>query len=194
MKKIFLCTTNIGKVIAFNKLVKDYNVQFENIQFEIPEWRQEDNREISRDKSIFAFNIIKKPVVAIDSGLYIPSLNWFPKTFVNFMIRTIGIDWLIKLLEAKDSDCEIRNSIAYMDEDLEEPKIFTEIISGDISLTPRWDISDYNRSILHRIFTPKWYNKTLAEMTEREYIKRESKKTENGCMVNFLDWITKRDG
>ena len=37
MKKIFLCTTNIGKVIAFNKLVKDYNVQFENIQFEIPE-------------------------------------------------------------------------------------------------------------------------------------------------------------
>ena len=31
-------------------------------------------------------------------------------------------------------------------------------------------------------------------MTEREYIKRESKKTENGCMVNFLDWITKRDG
>lgn len=189
MKEIIFCSTNKWKIESLNFFFNTYNIKIKSFEFDIPESRSENNIEISKNKVDYAFKLVKNPVIAIDSWIYINSLNGFPSTFVNFTLKTIWILWIINLLLKKDRSCEIRNSLAFKDSIDNESIVFTEIIKWHISNIPKWELSKYNWSIFHKIFIPDWYNKTLAEMSENEYRKWEKNRINNWYLLKFVKFF-----
>ena len=99
---IYYATTNKGKVNSLQRDLESIDFTIEQVDMEIPEPRSSDVKEIAHDKVLYAFERIQKPVVALDAGFYIESLNGFPKAFVNFALETIGNEGLLKLVEEKD--------------------------------------------------------------------------------------------
>ena len=116
---------------------------------------------IAKHKATDAFAQLREPVIASDAG--------FPKTYVNVMLRTIGIEGLLKLMEGKERQCEFLNCLAYLDAELSEPKCFIERYAGALSQEPRGEHRSYMWSELSLIFIPEGEDRTLAEMDAEEY-------------------------
>ena len=187
MNKIYFATTNKGKVNSVSNALSRYGIEVVHYPIELPEPRSDDLREIAREKVLFAYEKIGKPCIALDSGFYVHSLNGFPKTFVNFVLKTIGIEGILRLAKGKPRDCEFRNCLAYLDETLSEPVYFESRVEGLLSDSPRGEMRDYYWSKLFLVFIPKDTNKTLAEMTFDEY-----QRYKDSFATKFAGWISHR--
>ncbi|MFT4303099.1 MAG: non-canonical purine NTP pyrophosphatase [Candidatus Woesearchaeota archaeon] len=191
MKKIILATTNYGKVNTIKTALSEYNIKLKHVKLNLPEPKSYNLKEITKAKVVFAFNHIKKPCIAIDSGFYIHSINGFPKTFVNFALNTIGIDGILKLVKGKKRNCEFRNCLAYIDETLKEPIYFESKTKGILLKKPR----KQKRLLwgkLHSIFVPDGFLKTLSEMNKDELNEYESKKNKKNFAKKFAKWISQK--
>jgi len=169
-KKIHYATTNKGKVKSLRDTLSKHGIEVEQLGVEIPEPRTDDLKKIAREKILFAYDKIKKPCVALDAGFYVNALKGFPKAFVNFVLETIEIEGILKLMEGKSfRECEFRNCMAYLDPYLSEPVYFESSVKGTLALSARGTNSNYAWSKLSFIFIPDSYDKTLAELTDEEY-------------------------
>ena len=149
-----------------------------------------DVQEIARVKVNYAFNQLKKPVVALDAGFYIDSLNGFPRAFVNFALEKIGLEGFIKLVEGKNKECEFRECLAYKDENLSEPKFFISYVRGSLAYEKKGTMKDYLWSKLGLVFTPQGSKKTLAEMEKDEYLAwRSISRERNSSARLFASWL-----
>ena len=101
MKEIVFVTHNKGKAKSAEKYFND--LKFSTYDFELNEPRSDDIQEIATAKVKQAYEIVKKPCIALDTGFFIDELNGFPKAFVNFSLDTIGIDGILKLMEGKEN-------------------------------------------------------------------------------------------
>ena len=158
---------------------------------DIPEPRSSDVQEISKEKVIFAYNKLKKPVIALDAGFFINSLNGFPRAFVNFTLETIGLEGILNLVEGKERSCEFRECLSYLDDSLSEPQYFIENVKGTLSHEIKGFLQDHLWSKLGLIFIPEGNIKTLAEMNYQEYVEwRKSKEKESYSRL-FYEWFFK---
>lgn len=190
--KLFYATKNQGKVDALQRELDKYNIKVLQIPLDIPEPRSDDVTEITKEKALFAYNQLKKPVVALDAGFYISSLNGFPKAFVNFTLETIGIEGILKLVKGKNRNCEFRECLAYMDKSIKNPKYFVSNIKGTIAEKTRGKMQKHLWSKLALIFIPKNYNQTLAEMTYDEYALWDKISLEaNATSRHFSKWYSR---
>ena len=92
--EIVFVTHNKGKIKSAEKHFK--NLKFTTFNYELDEPRSDDIQEIAKSKVIQAYNIVKRPCIALDTDFRIDSLNGCPRAFVNFSLETIGIDGLLK--------------------------------------------------------------------------------------------------
>lgn len=192
MNQIYFATKNKGKVNSVSNTLSKYGIEVIHYPLELPEPRSDDLREIAKEKVLFAYKKIGKPCIALDSGFYIHSLNGFPKTFVNFVLETIGIEGILKLVDGKLRDCEFRNCLAYLDETLSEPVYFESSVEGSLSDFPRGKMRDYYWSKLFLVFIPKDSDKTLAEMTYEEYQKWRAQRYKDSFATKFAEWIFRK--
>ena len=191
MKQIFLATNNQGKVNSLQNALSNYDIEIKHVPLELPEPRSDNLKIIAKGKVLFAFDKIKKPCVAIDSGFYIYSLKGFPKTFVNFVLETIGIDGILRLVAGKSRDCEFRSCMAYFDKSLDEPVYFESITKGSLAELPRKQIRK-SWGKLHSIFIPEGSKKTLTEMSEEEHKAFDLNKRKHHFTKKFAEWISRR--
>ena len=105
---LYYATTNKSKVNSL-KIVMGSYAKVIQIDLDTPEPRSSDVEEIARVKIKAAYAKLQRPVVALDAGFYIHSLNGFPRAYVNFALETIGIEGIIELLHGKDRECEFRS-------------------------------------------------------------------------------------
>jgi XTP/dITP diphosphohydrolase len=170
--KIFFATSNNGKIDFVTEVLEKYGIKVNPVPIDLSEEKAESVKEVARRKVKYAFQEIGKPCIALDSGLFIDSLNGFPGTNVNSTLETIGIEGIITLLEKKeDTRCVIKPCVAYLNENLREPICFVANVYGSLAREPRGVTSEYHWSDLARIFIPSGYDKTEGEMTEQEYKK-----------------------
>lgn len=189
-KEIVFVTHNKGKIKSAEKHFK--NLKFTTFNYELDEPRSDDIQEIAKSKVIQAYNIVKRPCIALDTDFRIDSLNGFPRAFVNFSLETIGIDGLLKLMEDKDDrECAFNECLAYHDGNEihyfygKHPGYVSKKIQG-LDRNEKW-------SDLWYIFKPKGFEKTLAEMDETE---RENRRTVDGsysAMEKFAEWYEKNN-
>ena len=135
--EIYFVTTNKGKVKTVSSALGRYGIKIIHIPKEIKKKRSENLEEVTINKAMKAYEVTGKPTIAIDSGLFIPSLNGFPGTYTNYAIKTIGIEGIIKLVEGKDRNCYFEQCLGYMDEMLQNPVVFSHRVYGIISEKPR---------------------------------------------------------
>lgn len=192
IKQIYFATTNKGKLNSVRGSFKDLGLEVIHYELEMPEPRSDDLQEIAREKVLYAYSHIKKPCIAVDSGFFIPSLNGFPKAFVNFALDTIGAEGILKLVEDKPRDCEFKNCLAYIDDTLKEPLYFESVVPGKIVDRPIGEKKDYFWSKLFYIFMPEGYSKTLAEMSYPEYLGWRKVRHQISFSTKFADYYLKK--
>lgn len=185
MDEIIFVTHNKGKIATAKKYMKDVN--FKTYDYELDEPRSDDIKVISKAKVEEAYEIVKKPCIAMDSGFFIKELNGFPKCFVNFSLETIGIKGILKLMEGKeDRSCEFTESLSYYDG--EKLVQFEGRHKGTLAKEILGNYTDKKWSDLWYVFIPEGYDKTLAQMTDEEREKRNRAKTDDSSFAEFAKW------
>lgn len=193
MKKIYFATGNKGKYGTLKEVLKNYGVNLVHKHMEFAEELDSEHlSEIACDKVIKAYEKIKKPVIALDAGLYIPSLDNRPGANINPFLKEHGVEGILKLLENKEKVCKFKQCLAYMSPDIDSPKVFESDVQGMISEEPRGFIEGKHAwSELWLIFIPEGETKTIAEMTEEEYKSWRAKREKISIGAKFGEWFLK---
>ena len=184
-REIVFVTHNIGKIKSAEKYFK--NLKFTTFNYELDEPRSDDIKEIATAKVKEAYEIVKRPCIALDTDFRIEELNGFPRAFVNFSLDTIGINGILKLMEGKENrKCAFNECLAYHDgENIhyfygKHPGNLSEKIQG-VDREEKW-------SDLWYIFKPKGFDKTLAEMNKEERENRQKADGSVQAMQEFAKW------
>jgi hypothetical protein len=128
---------------------------------DVPEIQSDDQAAVSIDKALKYYKLLKRPLVVMDSGLFIDELNGFPGVYTKYALDTIGIDRIIQLLGA-GARAYTQRMITYFDGN--KPQTFTLKLHGALLKEPRGN----NGRNYDKYFLPDGKNKTLAEMTDEE--------------------------
>ena len=185
MEEIIFVTHNKGKAKSAEKHFKDLKVSI--YEYELDEPRSDDIKEIVTAKVKQAYDVVKKPCIALDTGFFIDELNGFPRAFVNFTLDTIGIEGILKLMNGiENRTCRFKECLAYYDgKEIyyfygEHPGNVSEKVKGENRLE-KW-------SDLWYIFKPKGFEKTLAEMNAEERENRRKIDGSYSAMDEFAKW------
>ena len=190
MKKIIFATSNKGKYLSAKNFLKKFKINVIQKNLEIPESRGSIEN-IAVQKAQYAYKILKKPVIAMDAGFFVPSLNGFPKMFTNFVLETIGVEGIIKLVNGKNRNCEFREVLCYCDDIRKKPKLFERIVKGKISKKPLGKVKSYHWSKLALIFIPEGERKTMAKMTKKEFMNFRKRVDKNSHWEQFGKFFSK---
>jgi len=175
--KIAFVTSNIHKAREAAGILQGV-IEVEHIPLEIPELRSDSVGEISALKAAFAWEQLKCPVIADDTGFFIPALNGFPGTCAAFVQKTIGNQSILNLLAGyRNRSAWFETAVAYHDREIQ--KVFTGRIDGTIVLPKGCGGFGYDP-----IF--EYDGKTLAEMNEEEK-NRISHRAQ--AFVALRDWL-----
>ncbi|MDD2518636.1 MAG: non-canonical purine NTP pyrophosphatase [Bacilli bacterium] len=188
MEKIVFVTSNEGKV----KTAQSYltNIELIYYKYDLIEPRSESLEEIAKYKVLQAYKQVKTDCIALDSGFYIEGLDGWPGTFVNFNLKKLGLEGIIKLL--KNVECRkahFLECLAYYDG--KEVKYFYGLSKGTISPEISQVGSEYQWSNLWKIFIPDNHNKTLSDMSDEE--RKNRKDDHTSSFVEFNNYINKKD-
>lgn len=169
METVYYVSSNPGKILSAKKYLGDYNVEMVNLDFEEPEINNIEAIAIWKVKQ--AYDKIKKPCVALDSGFYIPSYPdepYFPGAFVKRkLVDGIGINGLLEKMKGiENRDCYFLECVAFYDG--KEIKTFFGKSPGVLANHMSECINNQGWSNLNQIFIPDGYSKALSELTEEE--------------------------
>ena len=193
LKTITFVTGNKIKVRHANKAVEGTGYRFIPKGLDIIEPREEETDKVVIEKARQAFNILKEPLVVEDSGIYIKALNGFPKTYVHFAEKTIGIKNIIKMLEGiKERQAEFRQSLAYLDPGMKKPKVFSYVDTGftvaDKIWSPKYDCPGFDR-----ILIPPGQNRPLCTFSGKWRAERDARVNRKTIHYRQLVlWLKKR--
>ncbi len=191
--KLYYATTNTQKVMTLQQDLAKYHLEIIQVPLNLPEPRSSDVQEIAREKISYAYQHINQPVVSLDAGFYIHALGGFPRAYVNFALETIGIDGILKLVAAKDRQCEFRECLAYLDETLSEPQYFLGHFKGTLATQPQGTMQLHHWSPLALLFIPAGETCTLAEMDYAQYCQWRMTTAATTSEKQFADWFFSRN-
>ena len=161
---LIYATTNKHKLAGAKQALAETNINLiapDEALPDVPEIQSDDQTAVSVDKAIKYYNLLKRPLVVMDSGLFIDELSGFPGIYTKYVLDTIGIDRIIQLLGGAARACTQR-TITYFDGN--KPQIFTLKLHGTLLKEPRGN----NGRNYDKYFLPDGRNKTLAEMNDEE--------------------------
>ncbi len=155
---MILVTGNKNKIKEFEHIL---GFQIENINLELEEIQSIDVEEVARHKARDAYNILKKPVIVEDTGIYFEELNGLPGALIKFFVKNLSLEKMCSLIKENRKAKAIACIVFF---DGEKEIIAKGETKGSIALKPKgnngfgWD----------PIFIPEGYDKTFAELTSEE--------------------------
>lgn len=184
MNEICLVTKNSYKIQEFRTLFLATPLRAVELSFDIREIQTEDIETIIRDKVIKAFSFARRPVIVDHSGLSLVALGGFPRGLTQLFWDTVRGDRICDIVKALGDDTATAITwLGFCD----GKKIYAcySQLEGAIAEKPagtrdfQWD----------RIFIPKGYDRTYAEMDieEKNRLSQRAK-----ALEKLLD-ILKRD-
>ena len=185
MNEIVFVTHNTGKIQSAQRFFHHTNLKI--FEHELEELRSDDLKEIVTDKVKQAYELVKKPCIAHDSGFYINALNGFPKSFVNFTLETLGIEGILKLMNGiSNRDCSFKECLAYYDGST--VKYFDGNHDGTLSEEILGVDKEEKWSDLWYVFKPYGFDMTLAEMDAQTRDSRKRNEHYSSAIRNFAEW------
>lgn len=189
MEKILFITSNKGKFEWAKRRLKTFGVELVQKQLEIEEPRHIEVEEIALHKAKKASELASYSLIAEDSGFYIASLNKFPATNIKFVLSTIGVEGILKLMEGKkNGDVTFKSALVFMDKKKKTTKTFICNDEGILSDSAKGD-NLRGFGDLMKIFIPNGFDKTLAEMSDEEFEKYEKNIEKKDHYFQFGEWM-----
>lgn len=162
MKSVILITGNKNKEKEIRTLLSKFKIDLEVMDLDLPEIQSDSIEEIAMDYARKAYEIIKKPLICEDTGLFIDILKGFPGPYSSFVFKTIGNEGILKLMKDEEKrKARFVSVIAYKDSKNEMTFVGEAI--GSITNEKRglgWGFDP--------IFMPDGSTKTFGEMDVEE--------------------------
>lgn len=103
---------------------------------EIPEFRDNDVGVIAEEKARYAWNLLRCPLIVDDTGFFVAALNGFPGPYAAYVLDTIGMGGILRLLEgAEDRSAYFETAIAFADGG-GTVRVFRGVVEGTV-VSPR---------------------------------------------------------
>ncbi len=162
--KIMFVTNNMNKVIEANEIVKSFGIELIPINVKKIEIQSDSLKEIAIYAAKHAYELIRKPVVVEDSGLFIEALNGFPGPYSSYVYRTIGLKGVLKLMDGVGNRSARFVAVVALAISDREVYVFEGITEGYIAN----EIRGSKGFGYDPIFIPFNHFKTFAEMDRSE--------------------------
>lgn len=181
-------TGNYGKYIAVKECFEERKIaiEFYNYDFEEPEIN--DIEQISKQKALSAYNILKTPCFVADTGFYIdnyPDNPGYPGAFVKRSGISSDIENLLKIMKnEKNRTCKFVDCLTFYDGI--EFYTFYGVSKGTLSYSKMGDSLKKAKSNLWYVFIPDNCTKTLAQMNDYERKNRNDGHT--SATELFSEW------
>lgn len=191
MNKINFITSNKGKIKSLENSFKlnNIDVQIYAQNLDIMEPQFDTVQEVSKYKALKAFEILKEPVLVEDGGFSVFELNGFPGVYTKYILKTLGADGILKLMQGVNNRSAKFVSVAtFVNEDATLFQFERE--GGEFEISKeKVDIqSPFAWSELWKIIYLKEYNKNLCELSEQEVSEYYGKAGANGSIQKFVNW------
>jgi XTP/dITP diphosphohydrolase len=157
---LFLVTSNIGKFKEAKLVMESYGITIQHLAIEKPEIQADDIKEISEYAAKEILKQHRKEILVEDAGLFIEALNGFPGPYSSYVLRTIGCQGILQLLEQETERTAKFKAVLSYGKPKESVISFIGEIKGIITHSMRGD-SGFG---FDPIFVPEGSNKTFAEM------------------------------
>ena len=177
--ELFFVSSNENKFQETERILSNFGMQINFFKTTLEEIQSNNLNDIAEQKAVNAYEIVKKPMIIEDDGLFIDSLNGFPGPYSSYVYDTIGNKGIMNLLE----NCETRDAkfvsiIAYCDNDY-GVKLFESSIPGKIS-----SIIEKGGWGYDPIFIPDGESKTYANVSDKDKFSHRS-----AALTKFSNWF-----
>lgn len=192
MKKLLFITSNARKIEDYNRRFEPVGYRIEQLNIDLNEGRSLDIKEITHLKLQQAKKASGgKPVFVEDRGFFLPALNGFPGPFVKMFLKSIGIQGIIDLMQAKaDRTAQFISVLGYWDSTQEH--YFVETEEGFITKDIRTGNLRGWTDILYIYGYKTHPNRSLCELNDKEWGEYLQSIEKNDYMQKFLDFLSKR--
>lgn len=162
MKDVVFVTGNPNKAQYLADLI---GMPIDHHAVELDEMQSMDLREVASHKARQAYEVVRRPVLVEDQGMFLPAIDGFPGPFIKFLVDDgKKITHLIRILDGFDDRTAIARCVfVYFDGSSET--VFESELIGQIAKEPKgdggfgWD----------PVFIPDGYDgRTRAELSKAE--------------------------
>ena len=179
LSELFFASSNEHKFQEAERILANLGMQINLFKTTLEEIQSNNLNDIAEKKAINAYDLIQKPVIIEDDGLFINSLNGFPGPYSSYVYDTIGNKGIMDLLEnSKVRDAKFVSIIAYCDSDC-DVKLFESSIPGKISTIIEKGGWGYDP-----IFIPDGESKTYANVSDKDKFSHRS-----AALTKFSNWF-----
>lgn len=164
MEVVFV-TTNTHKFQEVSSVLEEYPVTLTHQNQEYEENHDVGLEEIVRTAVVRLAEELQQPVVIEDTGLYFEAYEGFPGALPKFVINTIGIRGVFKLLDGEVRGAYFK-TVAGFCEPGQQPVLFDGVMRGvitDKEYNKEKDVMPYDR-----IFVPEGKDVVISSMTIKE--------------------------
>lgn len=185
---IYFVTSNKGKFDWARRRLNNSEIQLKQKELSIEESRDFNVEDVAQYKAKKAEKHIQKPFIIEDSGFCITALNNFPATHIKLAINTIGTKGLLKLMKGtKNRNVIFKSALIFSYNG--ERKVFVCNDTGTLAKSERGNgLHGFND--LMKVFIPRGFKKTLAEMSDSEFKTYEKGIEEIDHYCQFLKWFS----
>ena len=179
LSELFFASSNEHKFQEAERILANLGMQINLFKTTLEEIQSNNLNDIAEKKAINAYDLIQKPVIIEDDGLFINTLNGFPGPYSSYVYDTIGNKGIMDLLEnSKVRDAKFVSIIAYCDSDC-DVKLFESSIPGKISSVIEKGGWGYDP-----IFIPDGESKTYANVSDKDKFSHRA-----AALKKFSNWF-----
>ena len=178
LSELFFASSNENKFQEAERILTNLGVKVNFSKTTLEEIQSNSLSEIAEQKAISAYELIQKPVIIEDDGLFIDSLNGFPGPYSSYVYDTIGNKGIMNLLENSEfRDAKFVSIIAYLGGS-DGVKLFESSIPGKISSVIEKGGWGYDP-----IFIPDGESKTYANVSDKDKLSHRA-----ASLKKFSSW------
>jgi XTP/dITP diphosphohydrolase len=136
MNVILFVSNNINKYLEIKSILHDRTTELDLNFYKqnIVEIQDDKIEKIAIEKAKTAYNIVKRPIIIEDDGLFVNSLNGFPGQYSSYVFKSLGNRGILRLLKGSRARFAFFKSIFVYTNGI-ITRVFIGQINGKISAT-----------------------------------------------------------